>query len=149
MFLFEPIVARYWRISLIGSVVPSIGVVYMGVTLDMERPCFSGVNPINLSRRTIVRPNRSENGLWLGRSITRQGSQTSVTYNNLNYSWYLNNFDPFVDLARRFPFFFAWRPEGYPDSIGYVWTSSDITPSTQGVRDLVSVSMTLEGTSIE
>jgi hypothetical protein len=149
MFLFTPVTARYWRISLSGALIPSVGVVYIGTTLDMQRACYAGLSPINFSRDTVIRPNRSENGLWLGRSIIREGSSMNVSYRHLDYDWYKTYFDPFVEQARKYPFFFAWRPQGYPESVGYVWTNADIAPTTMGIRDLLQVSFDMQGLSIE
>ena len=148
-FLFAPVSARYWRLSISGSVAPAIGVIYFGASLDMQRPCFSGLNPINFSRETAIRTNRSEGGQFLGRSIIRQGSSMSVGFRHLDYSWYKTNFDPFVEDALRYGFFFAWRPQGYPETIGYVWTTEDIRPTTMGIRDLVEVSFSMVGLAIE
>lgn len=148
MFLFEEVTARYWRINVTGAV-SSVGVVYIGKVLEMQRACFSGLSPINFSRNTSIRPVRSEGGQWLGRSVIREGSSMSVAYRHLDYDWYKDNFDPFVEQARTYPFFFAWRPDGYPETVGYVWTASDIAPSTMGIRDLLSVSFEMQGLAIE
>jgi hypothetical protein len=148
MFLFTPITARYWRI-VVKNQISSVGVVYIGQTLDMQRPCFAGLSPINFSRETIIRPNRSESGQWVGRSIIRQGSSMSVSFRHLDYDWYADNFDPFVEQAREYPFFFAWRPDDYPETVGYVWTSQDITPSTMGIRNLLEVGFEMQGLAIE
>lgn len=148
MFLFEPVEAQYWRIVVL-DVVASVGVIYVGKVLEMERACYAGLSPIDLSRRTTIRPNISEGGQWLGRSIIREGSAMSVGFRHLNYDWYLENFDPFVEQAREYPFFFAWRPEGYPESVGYVWVNQDITPTTMGIRKFLEVNFDMEGLSIE
>jgi hypothetical protein len=147
MFLFAPVSARYWRITVTGEAV--IGAVYIGKVLEMQRAAFAGINPIDLSRRTVIRPNRSEGGQWLGRSVIREGSFTSVGFRHLTNAWYRANFDPFVEEARSYPFFFAWRPEGYPDSVGYVWTRGDIVPTTMGIKDFLEVGLDLEGLSVE
>lgn len=136
MFLFPPQVAQYWRIVVQGADA-SVGVIYVGKVLEMERACYAGLSPIDLSRRTVIRPNISEGGQWLGRSIVRQGSAMSVAFRHLNYDWYEANFDPFVEEAREYPFFFAWRPDGYPDSLGYVWVNDDITPTTIDRKSVV------------
>lgn len=149
MFLFANRTARYWRLSISGSTIPSVGVVYVGPVLEMMRPCFAGLSPINLSRVTTIRPNKSEGGQWLGRSIIRNGSSMTVTYNNLGGQWYRTYFDPFVENARSYPFFYAWRPLDYPDGIGYVWTEKDIVPKNSATRDLMSVSFAMSGLSIE
>jgi hypothetical protein len=147
MFLFAPVTARYWRITVTGEAV--IGAVYIGKVIEMQRAAFAGINPIDLSRRTVIRPNRSEGGQWLGRSVIREGSFTSVGFRHLTNAWYRANFDPFVEEARSYPFFFAWRPEGYPDSVGYVWTQGDIVPTTMGIKDFLEVGLDLEGLSVE
>jgi hypothetical protein len=145
MFLFAPVTARYWRVYITGAVIPSVGVVYIGTTLDMQRACYSGLSPIEMNRDTVIRTNVSEGGQWLGRSVIRQGSEMSVGFRHLDYDWYKTNFDPFAVDALSYPFFFAWRPEGYPETVGYVWTSTDIVPSTMGIRDLVQVSFDMTG----
>jgi hypothetical protein len=149
MFLFMPITARYWRIRITGSTIPSVGVVYIGKALAMQRPIYSGHTPITLSRVTEMRPNKSEGGQWLGRSIIRRGSQTQAEYRHLEASWVRTHFDKFIKDATRYPYFFAWRPSTYPEDVGYVWTSDDITPSNMGVRDYMSVSWAMEGIAIE
>ena len=149
MFLFANVTARYWRLSISGSVIPSIGVVYVGPVLEMMRPCFAGLSPINLSRVTVIRPNKSEGGQWLGRSVIRSGSTMTVQYNNLGGQWYRDNFDPFVERAIYAPFFFAWRPADYPDAVGYVSVDKDIAPKNSNSRDLMSVGFAMVGLSIE
>jgi len=78
-----------------------------------------------------------------------RSSSMSVGFRHLSFSWYKANFDPFVEKARVYPFFFAWRPEGYPDSVGYVWTNKDIAPVTMGIKDFVEVGFNMEGLAIE
>jgi hypothetical protein len=148
MFLFQEIEARYWRVLVTGTA-PSIGVIYIGKVLEMQRPCFAGLSPINFSRNTVIRPNRSEGGQWLGRSVIREGSSMAVSYKHLEYNWYEENFDPFVEDARSYPFFFAWRPDNYPETVGYVWTADDIAPTTMGIRNLLEVGFEMQGLAIE
>lgn len=145
MFLFANRIARYWRLSINGGAVPSIGVVYVGPVLEMMRPIFGGVSPINLSRVTVIRPNKSEGGQWIGRSVIRSGFIMSVQYNNLDGQWYRTNFDPFVQSAIYTPFFYAWRPLGYLDGVGYVSVDKDITPRNSGIRDLMTVGFVMVG----
>ena len=148
IFLFNEVQAAGVRITVTGSNL-SIGVLYAGKALAMQRMVWGGINPINLTRRTTIRPNVSESGQWLGRSIIREGSETSVTWRNLTYDWYKAEFDPFVAAARTRPFFFAMRPDKYPEISGYVWTAEDITPSISGTRNYMDVTVGMEGLSIE
>lgn len=148
MILFPMRNASRYRISLSGgNGIPTIGVIFIGRTLQMERPIYGGHSPLSLSRETTTYPNSSESGNWLGRSVIRQGYSTSFSWSNLTASWYRQYFDTFVRYTTQSagPFFIAWRPESYPDEVGYCWlTASDISPSNSGTRDLMTVSMSVQ-----
>ena len=145
MGLFEPVTARYWRLTITFSQSPFIGSLYIGKVLEMQRAMYQGINPPKLSRLTEIRPNVSESGEWIGRSIIRKGYQTALQWNNLKAEWYRLNFDPFARSARSNPFFIAWRPDTFPDDVIYAWTSGDITPTNSGPKDFMSVSVNIEG----
>lgn len=146
LLLFERTTARYWRLRIDGeSGTPQIGVVYVGEALAMQRPIYGGHTPGKLNRTTTFQNNKSENGQFLGRSIVRKGYSESLSWGNLTAAWYRENFDPFVEAARTTPFFVAWRPGKFPDEVLYAWTSDDIAPNNSGTRDLVSVSIDVEG----
>jgi hypothetical protein len=149
MFLFESVTAQYYRIEITGEAIPSVGVIYIGTVLEMLRPSYAGLTPISLSRDSVIRPNRSEGGQWLGRSVIRSGSSMSVNYSNLDNAWVRSTFRDFINDAVIYPFFFAWRPDNYPEDVGYVWVSEDIKPSNSGTRDLMNVSIQMSGLSIE
>lgn len=145
LLLFDEVQARYWRLTITGSTIPEIAVVYIGEVLEMQRMIYGGHSPGTLSRQTDIRPARSEGGQFLGRSILRQGMATSFQWENLKAQWYRDNFDPFVEAARTQPFFIAWRPEDFPLEVLYCWTNSDISPTNQGVRDFMSVGFSVQG----
>ncbi|OZI21717.1 hypothetical protein CAL18_12380 [Bordetella genomosp. 7] len=143
MLLFEPITARYWRLS-VTEAVASVGVVYIGRVLEMQRGLYGGHTPGNLARQTEIMPNKSDGGQFLGRSIIREGYATSYEWDNLTAGWYRQWFDPFVESARKYPFFIAWYPLKYPSEVLYAWCNDDIRPRNQGVRDLMSVGFSVE-----
>lgn len=146
MLLFETVQARYWRFTISGGAEsPEIGVLNIGQALTMERPIYGGHRPGKLSRRTSYSNNMSESGQFLGRSIVRRGYKESFNWQNLTAAWYRENFDPFVAAARTKPFFIAWRPATFPDEVLYAWTNDDISPSNSGGRDLMTVSINVEG----
>lgn len=149
MLLFDEVLTSKVRIGVLAGGLPRVGVLYTGKALVMERPIYGGHSPIALSRRTEYSNNVSESGQWLGRSIKSQGSATKFSWDNLTAAWYRANFDKFVSVAKSAPFFIAWRPDSYPNEIGYTWTSSDIRPTNKGKRDLMSVSLSVEGLAIE
>ena len=150
MFLFAASSHRYWRLNITaGSSTPSIGVIYIGAALAMTRPLYGGHAPLDLSRNTVIRPQRSERGQFLGRSKIRSGYSTSFSWTNLDPTFYRDEFDLFVEEARCFPFFIAWRPSTFIDSVGYVWSTGDIRPTNMGVAGLMQVNLDVEGLGVD
>jgi hypothetical protein len=144
MFLFAEVARRYWRLSF-SVVVPRLAVAYIGKALAMQRPIYQGHTPLTLSRETTLSNNVSEGGQYLGRSIIRQGAQTSASWNHLKADWYRLHFDPFVKAARTVPFFISWRPLAFPSELGFCWTSDDIAPENSGPRDFMNVDISFRG----
>ena len=149
LFLFEPVAARYWRLLIDGGSPQHIGVIQLGQVLAMPRPIYGGLAPLALSRATTIQPQRSEQGQFLGRSVIRGGLRGELSWRHLAADWYRTAFDPFVAAARVRPFFLAWRPATFSDDVGYVWTQADIAPSNMGIRDLMQVSLSVEGQGAE
>ena len=70
-FLFDAVSAVYVRIRITSATTPPvIGVVMCGEALAMQRPIYGGHSPITLSRKTSIRPTKSEGGQFLGRLPT-------------------------------------------------------------------------------
>jgi len=148
MFLFQPTDAQRWRIRISGGAAPFIGAFFVGEALEMERAIYGGHSPVRWSRTTKRTPSNSESGNYLGLSVVRRGVSTDYGWSNLTYDWYKANFDPFVEYATQGPgmFFLAWRPMSNPIHTVYGWISgNDITPSNNGTRDLMDVSISVRG----
>lgn len=146
MVIGNEVIHRYWRLSISGATAPEVGVIYIGKALAMQRAIYGGHSPITLSRVTDIRPKKSEGGQFISKYILRQGVATSAQFQNITPSWYREYFDPFVLSARIYPFFFAWRPEKYPNEVAYAWTSKDITPTNSGTgKGWMNVSFSMEG----
>lgn len=148
LFLFPTVTARYWRVYAEGSRIGVVAHIRFGKIMPMMRPFFAGHTPVTLSRQTVIQPNVSERGQFLGRSAIRSGVQTSAEWSHLDPNWYRANFDPFVQAARTDTFFFAWRPApGSPseNDVAYCWTNDDIAPSNMGIRNLMQVGFSMSG----
>ncbi len=146
LFLDDSRVARYIRITISGlGDAPRLAVVYVGEVLAMERPIYGGHGPVPLSRDTVLHQSLSRGGQFLGQGFRRNGVVGTAAFNHLTAAWYRENFDPFVKSARRFPFFWAWRPETFPLEVAYAWCDADIRPSNMGVRDFMQVSFNMQG----
>jgi len=146
LFLFAAESHRYWRIQVTGTTIPSIGVVFIGAALAMERMLYGGHSPLDLSRTTVIRPHQSERGQFLGRRIVRGGLHADFSWQHLTPDFYRSEFEPFVADALEFPFFLAWRPSTFTESVGYVWTGQDISPTNMGIgKGLMQVSISVDG----
>lgn len=146
MLIFDTVKAQYWRVSLtVVSGTPFIGTIYIGEALAMQRRIYGGHTPITLARETVTIPTVSDAGQFLGRSTVRKGVSTTFSWKNLTASWYRQYFDPFAKVARENAFFIAWRPADYPNEVGFCWTANDIRPANMGVKDFMSVDLSVSG----
>lgn len=144
LFLFPAQSARYWRIYVDGAI-PTVGVIYLGSILVMQRGLYAGHSPVTLARQSAIRPTVSERGKLLGRTVIRSGLQTTFQWDHLTGDWYRANFDPFVASARRYPFFISWRPSEFPAELAFGSVDDDIVPSNSGPRNLMSVGFRFHG----
>ncbi len=145
MFLNTAKFARYWQLYLKGTAMPQVAVVYVGQALAMERAIYGGVTPPNLARDTVLKNALSRGGRFLGQSFRRNGVKSDASFRNLTPSFVRDELDLFIKSARRFPYFFAWRPATYPKEIIYAWTSDDIAPSNMGKSSLMQVAWPMRG----
>lgn len=147
LFLFDSVSSAVWRLIVDGgttNTLPVLGVVSIGTTLVVERNIYGGHTPITLSKNTVIRPQTSEGGQFLGRSIIREGATTTITLNNLTAPWVRSDFFPFMESARTFPFFFAWRATAaFADEVGYCWTKTDIRVTNNGQANLMNTSFSV------
>jgi hypothetical protein len=146
MFLDDERSAKHLRLTVQGlGNAPRIASIYFGLTLDLPRPIYGGVSPLNLSRVTELRTAVSRGGQFLGRSIQSMGVAGSVALRHLLAGWYRSDFDPFVESIRLHPFFYAWRPASFPNEVVYIWTTEDVAPSNMGIRDFMQVNLAVQG----
>lgn len=121
-----------------------IAVVHAGVSLQMPRNIYGGHTPIPLSARTEYQSVQSESGNILGKSIIRQGLETSFSWRLLDDQFIRDTFKPFIVSARTKPFFIKWRPDFYSDEVAYGEVNQDIIPTnTGGGTRLMSVGFTM------
>lgn len=127
------------------TTMPQIAVMYAGELLVLQRKIYVGHTPITYGRQSNVTVGRSTAGNFLGRLVLSEKLKTSVQFQHLTPAWYREFFNPFVRSAIETPFFFAWRPGGYPDEVGYCWCVGDTIPTNQMGNGMMQVSMELEG----
>jgi hypothetical protein len=142
MVIFEPETRQRWRISITGGTAPEVGVIKFGTAMQMERPIYGGVAPIPMARQTILRSNYSETGEYLGRVQQRSYLSASYSWQHLTSDWVRANWPDFQRATEAEPFWLAWRPGTFGD-VGYCQVDEVPIPSNMGIRDLLSVSMSV------
>ena len=145
LFLFNSVASTKFRVQISGGTVPNIGNIFFGQRLEAERGIYGGHTPITLNQMTTIRPNKSEGGHFLGRSIIRTGASTTVELKNLTAAWVRASFKPFITDAISNPFFFAWHPTTYTAEVAYGWVNEDISVQNNGKAGLMDTSFTIMG----
>jgi hypothetical protein len=146
--LFLQNVATPTTIELVitGSTVPiRIGVLYVGKSLRLERGIGVGHTPITYGRDRVSINGVSDNGQYLGPIDVRQVNNTNVSLMNLTPDWYRANLDPYFDMSPRVPCFFAWKPEKYPNEVGYVWVVGNPRPVNQRSNGMLMIEWNFRG----
>lgn len=142
----EPVMADEIVIEIVNPIVaPRIAVLSAGKVLTLQRNIYVGHTPLNMGREVKLSSGVSESGQFQGRIVLGTSKSTQVSLNHLTPEWYREFFDPFVEATTELPFFFAWRPNDYPQEVGYCWMKGTPTPTNQLNNGMMEVSMSMEG----
>lgn len=128
-----------------GADNPRAAVVYVGKLLDLERKVYVGHTPLPHGRKTTVANGKSETGNFLGRIVLGEWRESTIPLSLISPSWYRENMDAFLAVAKEIPFFFAWRPETYPLEVGYGWLTDDPMPAPAGPSNLLAFDLRVSG----
>lgn len=143
MVIFEPQTRQKFRVN-ISTGTPEIAVIKFGKALQMPQAIYGGHAPIDMSRQTVFRSNMSETGEFLGRTKQRNYLSSSFAWAHLESAWVRANWRPFQIAAESDPFFVAWRPTTFSEC-SLVQAEQIGAPENMGIRDLMSVSMSVVG----
>jgi len=141
--IFAPISAQIWRLNITaGTDEPTIAVIRFGASMQMQRAIYGGHTPIDMARQTILRSNYSETGEFLGRTKQRTQLASAFAWAHLTAAWVRTNWKPFQKAIETEPFFIAWRPADFSE-VAYGQVDQIPSPSNMGVRDLMSVDLSM------
>jgi len=123
LFLISPVDVGAIRVRVTGAVA-EIGYILVGRVTEFPRKArFTGL-PITESQQVEYRDNTSMTGKPLGRTLQRDGLEFSVEIDNLPETFRVNEWRAFREAmergGRQF-FFYAARPEKYPDEVALAW----------------------------
>lgn len=147
MFLFERTLVTEVRIKIAGSGTqdPEIGVIKAGDVLAFPRGIYGGHSPITMARETDKTLLTSEQGEYIGTSVVRRSLTSMYHVEHLEALWVREKLDDFIKYARTQPFFLAWKPKTYSREVVYGWSVDDIVPVNMGVKDYMSVDISVRG----
>ena len=132
-------------ITVTGTGARQVGYISAGVALQMQRPFFSGHNPITDSEKTEMYINLTESRALIGNIQRSIGQETSASWKNINDTWYRSYFEPEKETMRLYPFFFAWNLLEYPNDVGLCQPVKDISAPYSGTRNLRTLNFDLVG----
>lgn len=148
MCLFGAMSALFFRLRMQASVaffIPEIGIMFTGISLHVQRRIYVGHTPINYGRIDNIVNGMSDSGQFLGRILLGSNKATSISLKNLTPTWYRSTLDPFIIDAKTNPFFFAWRPDTYPNEVGYCWLTNDPKPINQLSNGMMGIDLQFSG----
>ena len=111
-------------------------------SISLQRRVYVG-HADHACSTTQVRPRPERERKFFGRVMVGSGTASSISLANLEPGWYRDKMEPFLRDADAW--FFAWRPQGYPREIGYVWLTSDPMPKNTGNNGTMSVELAFAG----
>lgn len=146
LFLFEEATPGTIQIDIRGASEPvKMSVIYVGMSLQLQRNIYVGHTPINYGRDRAVINGVSQSGEYLGQVVTNETLSTSVSLQNLTPDWYRESLDPFFASLPRPPCFWAWRPVSYPTEVGYCWVEGNPRPTNQRSNGMMQISWNFRG----
>lgn len=149
LFRFEKQSLAYIRINLAaGSAAAEIAVIYAGALLVLQRRIYVGHVPLPYGRSARIVNGKSEGGDFLGRILLSEQTATAVDLQNIEPDWYRANMDAFVLASKTIPFFFAWRPQEYPNEVGFAWMTNDPKPANQRSNGMMQIQLQMTGISL-
>ncbi len=120
---FDSIFADNWRVLVSATPAAKLGCVSFGVDLELEHGDWISFTPPELGRDTDLTTIISDNGGFLGRSVTRNMWSSKLDLDFLSFGFVYEEWLPFVKHAERKPFFLLWNEGDYADRAAYCWTN--------------------------
>lgn len=100
---------RYFKLEFNNTSECKIGVLAIGQRMEFELGFYRDAMPPALNEDVVVTNNKSESGIYLGRSVVRTGAkQQTINLDKISHSYIYNTWLPFKTHAEIYPFFYSW-----------------------------------------
>ncbi len=133
--------AARWRWKIVSTVDVYVGCLAFGTDFTFERGCWVGFSPPKMARSTDLTNNVSQGGVWLGRSIIRNGASFSFELDKLTASWVNATWYPFMLHAERRPWWLLWEKTSHPAEAAFCWAEGKIAKPSNSHPNFMAASM--------
>lgn len=127
----DTISAARWRWKFVSATDFYVACLSFGVDFQFERGCWVGLSPSGLARDTTLTNNLSQGGNWLGRSVIRNGSLFTWSFEDLSIDFVYAYVADFAEWAETGPFFCLWNKESFPADAAFGWSFEGKNPPPQ------------------
>jgi hypothetical protein len=131
-----------------GAARPTAAVLYVGKLLVMERGINGSHVPINFGREVTGLGEFSESGHYLGRILLRERRKSSLPFSAITSDFYRSQVDPFIKASKTTPFFVAWKPQQFPNDVGFCAMTNDPQPTADFATGRFSLDMQVAGVAV-
>lgn len=144
LFRWTPAPYAAVRIKLVsGDEAAQIGTMFLGKLLVLPRKLYQGFTPPSQGRMGKEVNAMAESGDYLGSITTQRHVESKIPLSLVDPTYYRTYIDDFV--SARQPFFIGWRPETYPNEIGYMRLTNWPQPAPQSPHSLLALSLEMSG----
>ncbi len=128
------------------AIPPRASVLFAGPELVLPQRLYQGYAPPFTPNAVDIQSNVSEGANLLGSRVVQRGSTATARIDHLNPSFVRS--DAWAGFQRHFNdgrgFFWAWRPESYPEDVQYAWREGDaLLPDITGPAAFTGIRMSM------
>ena len=123
----------------------AVGVVFVGNDVVIPSRIYQGFAPVITPNLVTLTSKVSEGGNLMGSSFVSAGSTAEMSLTYIRPSFIRGTFKPFMKHYNEGGgFFWAWRPEKYPEDVHYGWRSGAVlNPTNSGPKDYMDISLSM------
>lgn len=123
-----------------------IGNINVGKSVFLPRNIYVGHTPITYGRQPSTLVSMSDNQNFLGQVNTGVTVASSVSMNNIPADFFREYlYQGFQMPSETLPFFWAWRPQSYPNEVGFCWLTSPFSVSNQLSNGFMNIGFSMMG----
>jgi hypothetical protein len=151
IFLDAPVSTPFFRITF-SKAIPTATYVrnlMLGSYLEFEYCLMKQHAPGPYQRKTSFSTNISGDGQFLGRSVSKIGIASSISFDLMGAAWARQQFQEFVEKAITDAYYLAWNPGLYPNEGVYGWTDEDIGIAYTGDADKMATKWNFKGFALD